>query len=148
MEYYIICRTGEESIRFVDEYWLDEDGNMMFTTSGSFNWARSFEDYDYACEIANQIYNKRVTAPNKFEKKMFNTEKGKASFIALAKAYFAGGGQQYTVTVVSPEELLDAKIHPENHRNLIVRVGGYSDYFVNIGEELQNNVIERTLLES
>jgi formate C-acetyltransferase len=83
---------------------------------------------------------------NKFEKKMFMSEKGKASFIALAKAYFAGGGQQYTVTVVSPEDLLDAKIHPENHRNLIVRVGGYSDYFINLGDELQNNVIERTFI--
>ncbi len=81
---------------------------------------------------------------NKFEKKMFDSEKGKASFIALAKAYFAGGGQQYTITVVSPEDLLDAKVHPDNHRNLIVRVGGYSDYFVEIDEELQNNVIERT----
>ncbi len=83
---------------------------------------------------------------NKFEKNLFSSEKGKASFIALAKAYFAGGGQQYTVTVVSPEDLLDAKIHPENHRNLIVRVGGYSDYFVNLEEELQDNVIERTLI--
>ena len=83
---------------------------------------------------------------NKFEKKMFETEKGKASFIALAKAFFAGGGQQYTVTVVSPEELLDAKEHPENHRNLIVRVGGYSDYFVNLDSELQNNVIDRTFM--
>lgn len=72
------------------------------------------------------------------------SEKGKASFIALAKAYFAGGGQQYTVTVVSPEDLLDAKVHPENHPNLIVRVGGYSDYFVNLTDELQNNVIKRT----
>lgn len=81
---------------------------------------------------------------NKFDKKLFNTEKGKASFIALAKAFFAGGGQQYTVTVVSPEDLLDAKVHPENHRNLIVRVGGYSDYFVNLDEGLQDNVIERT----
>ncbi len=81
---------------------------------------------------------------NKFEKKIFNSEKGKASFIALAKAYFAGGGQQYTVTVVSPEDLLDAKEHPENHRNLIVRVGGYSDYFINLDEALQDNVIERT----
>lgn len=81
---------------------------------------------------------------NKFEKKMFCSEKGKASFIALAKAFFAGGGQQYTVTVVSPEELLDAKINPDNHRNLIVRVGGYSDYFVNLNAELQDNVIERT----
>ena len=83
---------------------------------------------------------------NKFEKKMFCSEKGKASFIALAKAYFAGGGQQYTVTVVSPEDLIDAKAHPENHGNLIVRVGGYSDYFVNLSEELQDNVIERTFM--
>lgn len=84
---------------------------------------------------------------NKFEKKMFNSEKGKASFIALAKAYFAGGGQQYTVTIVSPEDLIDAKEHPENHRNLIVRVGGYSDYFVNLDGELQDNVIERTFID-
>ena len=83
---------------------------------------------------------------NKFEKKMFNSEKGKASFIALAKAFFAGGGQQYTITVVSPEDLIDAKKNTQNHRNLIVRVGGYSDYFVNLPDELQNNVIERTLL--
>ncbi len=81
---------------------------------------------------------------NKFEKKLFCSEKGKAAFIALAKAFFAGGGQQYTVTVVSPEDLLDAKQHPENHRNLIVRVGGYSDYFVNLDPGLQDNVIERS----
>lgn len=84
---------------------------------------------------------------NKFDKKMFATEKGKACFIALAKAYFAGGGQQYTVTVVSPEDLLDAKVHPENHRNLIVRVGGYSDYFVNLEAGLQDNIIERTFAQ-
>lgn len=83
---------------------------------------------------------------NKFPKNMFNSEKGKASFIALAKSYFSGGGQQYTITVVSPEDLLDAKENPENHRNLIVRVGGYSDYFVNLSEELQDNVIERTFM--
>ena len=84
---------------------------------------------------------------NKFEKKMFTSEKGKSSFIALVKAYFLNGGQQYTVTVVSPEDLLDAKEHPESHRNLIVRVGGYSDYFVDLDEELQDNVIERTFMD-
>ena len=84
---------------------------------------------------------------NKFEKKLFNSEKGKASFITLAKTFFANGGQQYTVTVVSPEDLLDAKVHPENHSNLIVRVGGYSDYFVNLNAELQDNVIERTFAD-
>ena len=84
---------------------------------------------------------------NKFEKKLFNTEKGKASFVALAKAYFANGGQQYTVTVVSREDLLNAREHPENYGNLIVRVGGYSDYFVNLSAELQQNVIDRTFTE-
>ena len=84
---------------------------------------------------------------NKFDKKLFCSEEGKTAFIALAKTYFALGGQQYTVTVVSPEDLLDAKTHPENHRDLIVRVGGYSEYFINLGEELQDNVLRRTFTE-
>ena len=74
-------------------------------------------------------------------------EKGKVAFIALAKAYFAGGGQQYTVTVVSPEDLLDALENPDRHRDLIVRVGGYSGRFVELSKELQDNVIARTSLE-
>ena len=84
---------------------------------------------------------------NKFDKKLFNTEKGRESFKALAKAYFAGGGQQYTVTVVSPEDLLDALKNPDRHRDLIVRVGGYSDYFVDLDRGLQENIIARTNIE-
>ena len=84
---------------------------------------------------------------NKFDKKIFDTPKGKEAFKTLAKAFFAGGGQQYTVTVVNPEDLLDAKVHPDRHRDLIVRVGGYSDYFVNLEEGLQDNVIARTFVD-
>ena len=84
---------------------------------------------------------------NKFDKKIFDTPKGKEAFKHLAKAFFAGGGQQYTVTVVNPEDLLDAKKHPERHRDLIVRVGGYSDYFVNLEEGLQDNVIARSYID-
>ena len=58
MEYYVICRTGKETMRFVDEFWLDEDGNIMFTTSSSFNWAHSFDNYDHAYKIARAIYHK------------------------------------------------------------------------------------------
>ena len=78
---------------------------------------------------------------------MFATPQGRKNFIGLAKTYFAGGGQQFTASVVSPEELKDAKLHPENHRDLIVRVGGYSDYFVNLTADLQDSVLERTFLE-
>ena len=53
----------------------------------------------------------------------------------------------YVVTVVSPEELLDAMEHPERHGDLVVRVGGYSAYFVQLDRELQKNVIARTFVD-
>ncbi len=80
----------------------------------------------------------------KFDKSLFNSTAGKAAFSALGKTYFARGGQQLSVTVVSKEELLDALEHPEKHRDLIVRVGGFSAYFVDLSRELQENIIERT----
>jgi len=46
--------------------------------------------------------------------------------------------------VVSRETLLDAQVHPEDHRDLIVRVAGYSDYFRNLDKALQDEIIERT----
>ena len=51
------------------------------------------------------------------------------------------------MTVVSPEELVDAQKNPDAHRDLIVRVGGYSDYFVNLPKDLQDNVIARTIYQ-
>ena len=80
----------------------------------------------------------------KFDKKMFNTEAGIDNFLAMVKTYFEGGGQQLAVAVVSKEDLADAKIHPERHEDLIVRVGGYSDHFNNLTPEVQDNIIART----
>lgn len=80
----------------------------------------------------------------KFQKEQFDTPTGKAAYIALAKAYFAGGGQTLQINVLSKEELLDAKIHPEKHGDLLVRVGGYSSYFVKLSPGLQDNIIART----
>ena len=80
----------------------------------------------------------------KFNKAQFCTETGKAAFIALAKAYFAGGGQTLQINVVSREELLDAVDHPERHGDLLVRVGGFSQYFIKLPPPLQENIIART----
>ena len=80
----------------------------------------------------------------KFDKELFNTEKGRAAFINLAQTYFKNMGQQLSINVLSHDELIDAQAHPELHRNLIVRVGGYSDYFVNLSPGLQENIINRT----
>ncbi|HHY83265.1 MAG TPA: hypothetical protein GX505_11425 [Clostridiales bacterium] len=81
----------------------------------------------------------------KFDKELFNTEAGQEGFLALYHAYFDNSGQQISAYTVSADELIDAQKNPEKHRNLIVRVGGYSDYFVNLPRDLQDNVIQRTL---
>ena len=49
--------------------------------------------------------------------------------------------------VIDQKTLLEAKAHPENYRSLIVRVAGYSAYFVNLSEDLQNDIIARTAHE-
>ncbi len=83
----------------------------------------------------------------KFDKEIFLSAHGREAFIALWKTYFNRKGQMLAVTVVSQEELLDAQIHPENHKNLIVRVGGFSDRFIDLDKELQDNVIARTSIK-
>ena len=64
---------------------------------------------------------------------------------ALIMGYMKQGGVQLQITCASREELLDACEHPENHGNLIVRVGGYSEYFTRLSKELQKMVIDRTI---
>jgi len=80
----------------------------------------------------------------KFNKSMYETELGKKAIGDVIDTYFAHGGQQLSLMVVSREELEDALVHPENHRNLVVRVGGFSDYFVTLSPGLQRNIIART----
>jgi len=81
----------------------------------------------------------------KFDKKIFCTEAGMEAFLALWETYFKNGGQQLQIGVVSAEDLINAQKEPEKYGNLIVRVGGYSDHFVRLSKELQDNVIARTM---
>lgn len=81
----------------------------------------------------------------KFSRSLFCTEGGMDGFVSLAKTYFERGGQQLSVTVVDKKELLDALENPQDHRNLIVRVGGFSAYFVDLERKLQENIISRTM---
>ncbi|HOF21113.1 MAG TPA: glycyl radical protein [Bacteroidales bacterium] len=63
---------------------------------------------------------------------------------ALIRSYFALDGHHVQFNVVSASTLRDAQKHPELYRGLIVRVAGYSDYFNDLGEDLQNEIIMRT----
>jgi len=81
------------------------------------------------------------------QKKDFEGEKGLDIFSALFGSYFNRGGLHAQVSVNNADELIDAKENPDLHRDLRVRVTGYSGVFVDICEELQNDIIERTLKE-
>ena len=61
----------------------------------------------------------------------------------LIRTYAAMGGKWVQLNVVGNEELLDAQQHPENHRDLIVRVAGYSAYFTDLGKGVQDDIIRR-----
>ena len=64
---------------------------------------------------------------------------------ALILGYMKKGGIQMQITLANKEELLDAYAHPERHGNLIVRVGGYSEYFNNLSDDLKRMIINRTI---
>ncbi len=63
---------------------------------------------------------------------------------SLIKTYFSSGGKHIQFNVVDRATLLDAQAHPEQHRNLLVRVAGYSAYFVELSKKIQDDVIGRT----
>ena len=64
---------------------------------------------------------------------------------ALILGYMKQGGIQMQITCISREMLEEAYRNPEEHKNLVVRVGGYSEYFYRLSDELKRMVIERTI---
>lgn len=65
----------------------------------------------------------------------------------MIETYLQTGGSQLQVNYVSAEQLKQAKIMPQEHKNLRVRVSGFSDYFVNLPDGLQDDIISRTVIE-
>ncbi|MEA1896283.1 MAG: glycyl radical protein [Bacteroidota bacterium] len=80
----------------------------------------------------------------KFTPSFFRDEKSIHRVGDLVRAYFKMMGHHIQFNVVGAGTLRDAQTHPEKHRDLIVRVAGYSDYFNDLGEDLQNEIIRRT----
>lgn len=68
----------------------------------------------------------------------------KAKLSALIHTYFANGGKQIQFNVVDQETLIKARKDPDSYRDLIVRVAGYSTYFVLLSERMQDEIIART----
>ncbi len=77
-------------------------------------------------------------------KSLMSSESGLQAVASLVRTFFSLGGLQLQLSVVSKEEMLDAQLDPVQHRDLIVRIGGYSEFFNLLPKELQDSVIART----
>ena len=80
----------------------------------------------------------------KFSPAILAGETGLEKLMALVRAYFRLDGHHIQFNVVDRATLLAARDNPEAHRDLIVRVAGYSDYFCDLSRELQDEIIART----
>ncbi len=80
----------------------------------------------------------------KFSPSVVGNEDSLEKWAKLVRSYFKMDGHHIQFNVVDAKTLKDAQKNPENYRDLIVRVAGYSDYFNDLGEALQNEIIART----
>ncbi|MCJ7661804.1 MAG: formate C-acetyltransferase, partial [Anaerolineales bacterium] len=80
----------------------------------------------------------------KFTPQLLDTDKNLDNLVQLIRTYFRLDGHHIQFNVVDAETLRDAKANPQQHRDLIVRVAGYSDYFCDLTEALQDEIITRT----
>ena len=72
------------------------------------------------------------------------TEEDLQKLAGLIRGYFDLGGHHVQFNIIDEKTLRDAQEHPESYRNLLVRVAGYSDYFVLLSPDIQEEIISRT----
>lgn len=149
-----IYRAGTGSAMFylwhADEIGASPDGrrkgepfaanfspSLFAKTSGPFGIIKSFSKQHFI----NAANGGPLTL--EFHSSMFDGDDGIKKVAMLVKAYMALGGEQLQLNAVNLETLKDAKIHPENHRQLVVRIWGWSAYFVELDERYQNHVMKR-----
>jgi formate C-acetyltransferase len=83
----------------------------------------------------------------KFHPTVLGTVEGAKKLLSLIKTYFDLGGFHVQFNCVSSETLRKAQLHPEDYRELVVRVAGFSAFFIHLDREVQDEIIKRTELE-
>lgn len=120
------------------------------------------EAYSPLCDSLGAIFSKDINGPTSLLNSVSSLDLGKAlgtpvlSFNvnsnfdneilkSLILGYMQQGGIQIQITCISRETLEDAYKNPENYKNLVVRVGGYSEYFYRLNDELKRMIVARTI---
>jgi pyruvate formate-lyase/glycerol dehydratase family glycyl radical enzyme len=98
---------------------------------------RSAAKMDHA-RTGGTLLNQKLTP------ELLKDDSGLTNLVQLVRTYFKLDGHHIQFNVVDAATLKAARAHPEQHRDLIVRVAGYSDYFCDLSEALQDEIIART----
>lgn len=98
----------------------------------------SATSWDHSFLIGGLAYNM------KFSGELFNSPEAVKRLYALVVTFLKRGGFETQINVVSRKTLEDAKKNPEQYRDLVVRIGGYTDYFTNLSPGMQAELIQRT----
>ena len=98
------------------------------------------------CSVSKPDYTKAATGTvvnQKYSPSMFNDENRK-KLLAIIRTYFKKGGQEVQINSTSRAVLMDAMEHPENYQSLVVRVSGFSAFYVQLQKEVQMDILNRT----
>jgi formate C-acetyltransferase len=93
----------------------------------------NFQDVSYASVLNQKFSSSILGSPESIDK-----------LIAYTNAYMSAGGSHIQFNIIDSDELRNAKEHPEDYRDLIVRIGGFSVYFVQLSSAIQDDVIYRS----
>lgn len=106
-------------------------------TNGPTAMVKSLTSWDQSQFLGGMVVNMKLGKENLTEEKIQN-------FISVLKTFIARGGIEMQVNIVDRETLSDALKNPDAHADLLVRIGGYSDYFIRLSPTLQQEIINRT----
>ena len=147
-----VCATQSYNVQLGKNITATPDGRHAFTpladnaspmigcdTCGPTAVVKSLDSIDQGHLQAGMLLNQR------FDPQIVKGEKGIDILETVLKAHFKMKGSHMQINVVDNETLRDAQKHPENYRNMLVRVAGYSAFFVDLEKNIQENIIERTI---
>jgi len=109
---------------------MDKNGPTSLIKSAT----KVLDTTKYACGQLNM----------KFHPSSLETREGRRKLMALTKSYLDMGGHHIQFNVLKAETLRDAQKHPENYRDLVVRVAGFSTFFIHMDRTVQDEIIGRT----
>ncbi len=97
-------------------------------------------------KVNHRLASNGVNFNLKFMPAILRTEEDRQKLVDLIRSYFSMDAMHIQFNILPPEKLIEAQKHPDKYRSLVVRVAGYSAFFVELDKDIQDEIISRTLI--